>query len=180
MGGTPSSDGGGGVPHPVMVGGYPIQTWPRWGTPRVPPHHPDLAGGTPPSRPGMGYPTGQTWDGVPPYPDLGWGTPPNPDLRWGTPSPSRPGTGYLPPPQSRCKLTNKLKTVPSPILRMRAVNIRHLPENTAQDDRGVRKKMTYLTVLYHIDITGFQKLNLSFDCKSETFLQGHALLILTE
>ena len=60
--------------------------------------------GTPPE---MGYP--RTWDGVPPYPDLKWGTPPTSDLRWGKP----------PPPAS----VNRLKILPSPILRMRAVKI---------------------------------------------------------
>ena len=33
-----------------------------------------------------GYPPTWTWDGVPPYPDLGWGTPPLPG----------PGMGYPP------------------------------------------------------------------------------------
>ena len=69
---------GGGVPHPVMVGGgtpyshgggYPptIQTWPG-GYPRYlpPPSRPGM-GYPPSSRPGMGYPpTIQTWNGVPP------------------------------------------------------------------------------------------------------------------
>ena len=53
-------------------------------------------------RPGMGYPPVQTWNGVPP-------------------PPARPWMGYPPPPPPRCWLTNKLKTVPSPILRIRAV-----------------------------------------------------------
>ena len=113
-GGTPSSHGG----------GYPIQSW---------------GGGTLSSH-GRGYPRyppGQTWDGVPPiqtwhgvpsHPDLGWGTP-CPDLAWGTP-PSRPVMGYPPRPgmgyPPRCELTNKLKTVPSLILRMRAVKINTL------------------------------------------------------
>ena len=70
-GGVPCPRSGGypipglGVPCPDLVmGGYPILTW-SVGTL-----------GTPPSRPGMGYPPIQTWDGVPPHPDLGWGTPP--------------------------------------------------------------------------------------------------------
>ena len=109
-----------GVPHPDLVGGHP----------GYPPHHPDLVRGVTPSRPGWGAPqvplhhpdlewgTLLTWDGVPTYLDLGWGTPlprpemgypPYPDLRWGT------------PPPRKCELTNKLKTVPSPILWMRAV-----------------------------------------------------------
>ena len=76
-------------------GGYPIQSW-TGGLPSSPNGgvpYPDLGWGTPPPI--------ETWDGVCPHPDLGRGT--------------------LPP--SRCELTNKLKTVPSPILRMRVVNI---------------------------------------------------------
>ena len=78
-------------------------------------------GGTP--QPGMGYPPTwdgvppPTWDGVPPWtwdgvhlPRIWDGVPPWPDLGWGTPL-----------PRLGCELTNKLKTVPSPILRMRAV-----------------------------------------------------------
>ena len=47
-------------------------------------------------RPEMGYPPTQTWDWVPPYPDLRWGTPP--DLRWGPPHSPHPrhGMGYPP------------------------------------------------------------------------------------
>ena len=93
--------------------------------------------GVPPlPGPGMGYPPTQTWDRVPPYLDLGWGTPlPRPemgyppylDLRWGTPYPDlRWGTsplprlemGYPPPPAS----VNRLKILPSPILRMAGGN----------------------------------------------------------
>ena len=83
-------------------GGYPV---PGPGGP-----HPDLVGGVPwvpPSRPGMGYPP-------PPRPGMGYSPPPS--QTWdGVPPPDL--TGYPP----RCGLTNKLKTVPSPILRMRAV-----------------------------------------------------------
>ena len=111
------------VPHP-RSGGYPIpglggctpsQVWGvphlRVGVPRVPPSSrpgwgtptwPDLGWGTPP---------GQTWDGVPPPPHQTWdGVAPLP----------RPEMGY-PPPSSRCGLTHKVKILPSPILRMRAV-----------------------------------------------------------
>ena len=74
---------GRGVPHPVLAvvlgylsppsrpgqGGTPtIQTWlAGGGTPNTPP----------PSRPGRAQvpPTIQTWDGVSPHPDQGWGTP---------------------------------------------------------------------------------------------------------
>ena len=112
---TRYASGGGGLPHPVMVGGdpiqswlggYPIQSW--WGVPHpvmvgVP--HPVMVGGTlgTPSRPGQGGyhgsgvpPTIHTWDGVPPT--------------------HRPETGY-PPPTS----VDRLKILPSLILRMRAV-----------------------------------------------------------
>ena len=61
---------GGGVPHPVMMGGNPIiQTWP--GGTQDTPHHPDLAGVPPPFRPG--------WSTSPPS-RPGWGTPHHPDL----------------------------------------------------------------------------------------------------
>ena len=105
----------------------------RWGTP-----------------PDMGYPLPQTWgkhtspDGVPPwtwgttpphpYPQR-WSTPPRPemeyppypDLRWGTPY-LRPEMGYPPPPAS----VNRLKILPSPILRMRAVKTCAIIEITKQ------------------------------------------------
>ena len=78
-----------GVPHPVMVGGYPIQPW--WGVPHpvmmVVPHpvmvegipsshgggggvpHPVMVSGyPPPSRPGWGTSPIQTWQGYPPTP----------------------------------------------------------------------------------------------------------------
>ena len=63
------------------------------------------------------------WDQVPPWKSETWYPPPK-NLRPGTPPQKklRPGT----PPPSRCELTNKLKTVPSPILRMRAVNIKYI------------------------------------------------------
>ena len=127
QGGTPSQVQGGtpsqvwGVPHPDLVRGYPILTWlggtPSWpgqGVPQSPrpdlgwvPPPPclDLGWGTPLARPEMGYSPGQTWDGVPPL-----------DV-----------TGVLPP---RCGLTNKLKTVPSIILRMRAVMIKRSAVST--------------------------------------------------
>ena len=96
--GVPCPRSGGGVTLSQVQGGYPM--------------------------PGQGYPI-QTWLGgvpqVPPSgPDLGWCTPPG--QTWdGVPSPWT-WLGYPPPP--RCELTNKLKTVPSPILRMRAVTKR--------------------------------------------------------
>ena len=125
VGGLPHSLIVGGLSHPVMVRGtrgtpHPdlarvvpwvpptIQTW-LGGTPGTPPHHPDLvgvpphhnlAGYPPPSRPGWGTPsTIKTWPGYPPPPTI---------QTW---------PWYPPPPPSRCGLTNKLKTVPSPILR---------------------------------------------------------------
>ena len=117
QGGVPHPRSGGGVTRPRSRGGTLSQVWggvqsqmiiQTWlgGT------HPDLVGGYPgyPPQPDVGW-------GTPPWPDLGWGTP-QPDLGWDTPP--RPDWGTPPP---RCGLTNKLKTVPSPILRMRAVNI---------------------------------------------------------
>ena len=139
-----------GVPHPVLAGGIPQGT--PWSRPGMGYHLYQLDGVPPvqtrdlvPSPiswmgyhpmpgpgPGMGYPI-QTRDGIPP--PISWmgTTPPAPgpgmgyphlnlDLGWGTPL-SRPGMGYPPSPPSRCELTNKLKTVPSPIIRMRAVKI---------------------------------------------------------
>ena len=86
MGGTKSSPGQGGVPHPVMDREVPQGT-PHpdlgWGIP--PPHldlgwgipYLDLGRGTPPCGPGTGYP----------HPDLGWGTPPPPIGKDGVPPP---------------------------------------------------------------------------------------------
>ena len=128
-GGTPNSHGG----------GYPIQSW--WGVP-----HPDLAGGVPrsncptiqtwpgvtwvhlPSRPCRGTPTIKTWLGYPPPPSRpGWGTPPNHQDLAGVPPTIHSWLGYPRPPlPSRCGLTNKLKTVPFPILGMRTVIISYV------------------------------------------------------
>ena len=79
----------------IGVGRYPIQSWPG------------------------GYPPISLMDTCP---SAGWGTP-HLDLEWGTPHqldgvPLWTWDG-VPPFPSRCGLTNKLKTVPSPILRMR-------------------------------------------------------------
>ena len=124
--------------HPDLGGvnpGTPLPSRPGWG---VPPHHPGYSptiqtwlGYPPPSRPVWGTPPPQTWDGVPPHhPDLA-GVPPPPQTWDGIPPhhqdlagvppppPSRPGSGTPPPPAS----VNRLKILPSPILRMRAVNI---------------------------------------------------------
>ena len=67
----------------------------------------------------------QSWWGVPPPPTIkaGWGTPHHPDLPgYSPPPPSRPGWGTLPPPP---EMVAKVKTLPSVILRMRAVIIVH-------------------------------------------------------
>ena len=97
-----------GVP-PIVWMGYPLVTWMGY---------PISWMGTSPVT-WMGYPI--SWmgylpghlDGVPPVSWIGWGC-------WGTPLPgpgmgypSRPDLEWVPPP-SRCALTNKLKTVPSP------------------------------------------------------------------
>ena len=115
-----------GVTHPVVGGtlGYPPPSRPGWGW-GYPwyPHYPDLAGGYPRiplplSRPGV----------VPPCPDLGWGTPLSrpgmgypPIQTWDgvTPPPVQTCDGVILP--SRCGLTHKVKILPSPILRMRPV-----------------------------------------------------------
>ena len=86
--------GGGGIPHPVMmVGGTPSSH--------------GGGGGTPSSHVGGGYPSPPTTIQVCPggYP--------------GYPPPSRPGTRY-PPPQNVNRQT-PVKTVPSLVLRTRAI-----------------------------------------------------------
>ena len=87
LGGTPSQSRGYPIPG---LGGYPIS---GWGYLRYPPRWPDLGWGTPPTRPGMGYP-------------------PSPDLGWGTPLPSRPGWG-TPPPKCWQRDTCENSTFPS-------------------------------------------------------------------
>ena len=101
-------------------GGTPIQSW--WGRgggsvppsssdPRAPSHpdlEPDLVRGDP-RVPPLSWPGHGGYTGVPSIRTL-WGYPP-PHWQMGYPSPLR------------CELTNKLKTVPSPILRIRAVKI---------------------------------------------------------
>ena len=190
MGGTPSSHGGGyliqswwGVPKPVMVGvPHPVMVG-------VPPHHQDLdgvppiqtwMGYPPPSRTGLCTPTIQTWLGYPHHPGLarvppsssrpGQGTPHHPDLA-GVPPTIQTWLGY--PPPSRCRLTNKLKTVPSPILRMQVVIISESISTSRSElflclDPNLifmtflikfflnKTNLTFLAFLYKIDITGFQ------------------------
>ena len=89
--------GGEGLPHPLLDRGYPIQSWLGGGEYPI---QSWLEGVTPLSRPGMGYPPIQTWDGVPLCPDLGWGTLPGqldgipPIQTWdGVPPPSQEGWG---------------------------------------------------------------------------------------
>ena len=125
--GVPCPRSGGGVPRPRSVGGG-SPSRPGWGVPQVSPCQ--TWDGVPPlARPGMGYP---------PWPDLGWGTP-QPDLGWGTPRPylgwgtpparpgmgypppARPGMGYPPPPQMWTDTQTRVKTLPSLVLRTRAV-----------------------------------------------------------
>ena len=123
--GTPPSRPGWGVPwvpyhHPHLARGGTLGT----------PYHPHLAGGYPGYPPTIktwpGYPPIQTWLGYPPPHTIKtWPGYPLPTIQtWlgysPPPPPSRPDRG-TPPPPSRCELTNKLKTVPFPILRMRAV-----------------------------------------------------------
>ena len=121
-GGTPSSHGGGypiqswwGVPHPVMVGGYPGYPPPSRPGPGGTPNHPDLAQGVPPtiqtqpggtpSSHGGGYPIKSWWGvphpvmvggtlGTPHHPDLAQGVPPTIQTSpRGYPQPSRPNQG---------------------------------------------------------------------------------------
>ena len=144
--GTPPARSDGGYPRwGVPKVGYPLSGYPHWGTP-----WPGLTGGTwggvpptrvPPARyPPLGYPlSGQVWQGVP---EVGYphqvpppGYPPG-QVRWGVPkgdTPLRvpPGwtwlrypppdwtwLGYPPPPG-----VNRLKTLPSLVLRTRSVII---------------------------------------------------------
>ena len=103
----PSSPGQGGYLHPILAkGGTPSSPGPRRSTPSSP------GWGSTPSSPGQGVPHPVLAGGYPGYPPL--------DLGRNTASQL---DGVPPPPRSRCGLTNKLKTVPSPILRMRAVII---------------------------------------------------------
>ena len=106
------SNGGGGLPHPVLAGGVPYPVLVRG----VPPSIPGM--GTPPVS-WMGYPSAWTWDGVPPIswmgyplPGSGIGYPDHPDL----------GQGTTPPP---VKVWTDKQTENStfPILRMRVVII---------------------------------------------------------
>ena len=96
----PPSRPGWGLPHPDLVGGgFPIQTW--LGVPWVPSDTIQTWSGE-----GTPHPNIQTWDGVPPHPDLRWVTPQDlrwgnpPGLGWGTPLP-RPGMWYPPYPDLR-------------------------------------------------------------------------------
>ena len=79
----------GGTPSQVWPGGYPIPGLAGGGVPhpslgRGYPGYPPTRSGWGPPGPGTGYPpdlgqsTPQTWDRIPPPPDLGWGTPPLP------------------------------------------------------------------------------------------------------
>ena len=98
------------VPCP-MSGGYPVPY--LGGTPSQVQGYPISGPGGTPARPGMGYPPGQTWDGVPPPGQIWDAAPPLwPDLGWGTPLPSRPGRGIPLPPRNVNRQT-PVKTVPS-------------------------------------------------------------------
>ena len=85
--------------HPDLAGGGTldtptIQTWPG-GVPQVPPTIQTWDGVPPHLRHGMGYPPPQTWDEVPPphHPDLAR-VAPRPDLTGvPLPPPSRPDWG---------------------------------------------------------------------------------------
>ena len=119
-GGTPiqSLTGGTlGIPHPDLGWGYPLSA--GWGTP-----HPDLQWGYTLSA-GWGYPHLDLGWSTPQ--SAGWGTPiwtcdggtPHPGPDMGSHPPPMGRTGYHPPPVEMW--TDKLKILPSPIFRMRAV-----------------------------------------------------------
>ena len=92
----------GGVPLPGPGGEVlPSQVW--MGGTQCSASHPDLGQGTPLSHLDLGWSTPWTWDGVPLFPDLGWGYPPI-------------GCTGQPP-----KHVNRLKLLPSLILRMQVV-----------------------------------------------------------
>ena len=120
-GGTPSRHGQGRVPQPVLDRGYPIQSC-MWGTSS------SLDGGVPQGTPILILDGGTPHQSAGWGPDLGWGTPhldlgwdPPPIQTWDEVSPlaSRPGMGYpSPPPRA---MVDKVKTLPSVILRLRAV-----------------------------------------------------------
>ena len=123
-----------GTPHPDLAGGYPryphlgyspILTWlgvpwvpPAWGTP-----HSDLARGYPGNHPAWYTPPCWTWLGYPP--DCTWLGYPSPTGPHQVPPPVEPGgvppwldlTRVPPPPAG----VDRLKTLPSLILRMRSV-----------------------------------------------------------
>ena len=90
----------------------------RWGTPLSKVGYPPIQGwGTPLSK--VGY-TPPSKVGVPPCPRLDWDPPIQGWIRY----PPRPRLDRVPPPPPTVEVwTDKLKTVPSPILRMRAVKI---------------------------------------------------------
>ena len=141
-GGVPSPRSGG-VPQSQVWGGTPSQVRgepiPGLGdTPSRPGQGEGCTLGTSLLRPGMEYPLPGPGMGYPPYLDLGWGTPPTwtwdvvpplprPEmgtphlvLRWGIPSPP--------------EMVDKVKTLPSVILRMRAVM---KPRRTHTDSEGL-------------------------------------------
>ena len=114
-------------PPPAPEIGYLLSA--GWGTP-----HLDLGWGTPSAGwdtnlpgPGMGYPSPGHLQWVPPHLDLGWGTPISwmgypllhLDLGWGTPLVG--WMGY--PPPRNVKRQTPVKTVPSLVLRTRAVKM---------------------------------------------------------
>ena len=92
-------------------------------------------------------------DGVmpPPHPDLDGVPPPRP-ARWGT-------------PPSRCELTDKLKLLPSLILRMRAVIslYGHPPMNlVTKKDNGLSSSVPYRIVQDYTAWFAFNKTSANF------------------
>ena len=122
MGGTPQLHCSGiwpgwGVPpapHPGIWPGWVVLTphpgiWPGWW---VPPAHPPILG----SDLDRGYHP-PTWEGMPPHLDLGRGYPPA--WTWKGYPPLPPVSQMVVPPPPA--MVDKIKTLPSVILRMRAV-----------------------------------------------------------
>ena len=109
--GVPQPGLDGGIPSQVL-GGYPI---PGWGYPMYP-HHQDLDGVPPTIKTWLGY------SPPPHHPGL-TGVPTTPDLRWGTPPPTiQTWMGYPTPSPRNVNRQTPVKTVPSLVLRTRAVN----------------------------------------------------------
>ena len=124
-GGYLTSAGGGGYPSTVLTSGYPVQGY-SLARYRIPPSQ---DWGTPLARTGLPPSMAGTRVHHKGHGTRGWGTPRN---YMGPEAGVPPGKDLEPDTWERtwdwsttprCKLTNKLKILPSPILRMRTVTI---------------------------------------------------------